>query len=94
MDDDFREPFIWLQERETRGEAVCGCVLEYLPDASVVLCPMHEAAPALLDALRDARRDILYAYERERASGPQARYGQRLDFIDEAIRLATEGDAS
>lgn len=46
------------------------------------------AAPALLDALRDARNDILYAYERERSAGPMSRYGARLKFIDAAIALA------
>ena len=49
-----REPYIWLQPNENEGVADCGCSLTYDDDgdASVTLCRMHEAAPALVEALR------------------------------------------
>lgn len=48
------EPWIWLQDTEDYGRADCGCELFQSyggSGAGVLLCPLHEAAPALLAAL-------------------------------------------
>ena len=47
-------PWIWLQDTEDYGKADCGCELFQSHEgsgAAVLLCPLHDAAPALLAAL-------------------------------------------
>ena len=51
-----RTPYIWLQENEERGRAVCGCELRNLNRGPAVwLCPLHEAASNLLRASKLAK---------------------------------------
>jgi hypothetical protein len=50
-----REPEIWLQDREDRGMADCGCELVQNYDgsgAAFFYCNTHAAAPHMLEALK------------------------------------------
>ncbi len=52
-------PFIWLNDGEQEGIAVCGCRLHHTPDneaydnPAFTMCPTHAAAPDLLEALKE-----------------------------------------
>lgn len=73
-----RRPYIWLQENELSGRAVCGCELGNSSGGSAVwLCPIHEAAPELLKALERLmplwdRDDVKEEYDAEFESAYQA----------------------
>ena len=65
----------------------CGCEATVYADGSGIemhYCPMHQAAPQLLEALREAKRDILDPNRGISASGPA------LAKIEAAIKAAGE----
>lgn len=51
------EPWIWLEEDEAEGTALCGCRLVRdlgtTSDPAVYQCPIHAAAPTWDTVLRD-----------------------------------------
>lgn len=51
-----RTPYIWLQEDEESGRAVCGCELRNQNGGPALwLCPLHEAASKLLEVCKLAK---------------------------------------
>ncbi len=47
-----KRPYLWLQEDEASGRAVCGCMLEIRSRGPAFwFCSFHESAPELLEAL-------------------------------------------
>jgi len=54
-----KEPYIWLQENEEGGRAVCGCELRTgSTGPSLWFCPLHNAAPKLLRACKLAKEAL------------------------------------
>ncbi len=75
--------YIWLAKSEASTSAECGCELirqhKTSNDPALVLCPMHEAAPTMLQALKVAHlalrakvNDDLDAYEITKAAIQEA----------------------
>ncbi len=53
-------PYIWLQDGEAEGRADCGCVLVHRGGSTTAMfyqCPLHAAAPKLLEYLKEAHQD-------------------------------------
>jgi len=53
-------PYIWSQDSEGRAKADCGCTLEdsYEGYPAFWQCPLHKAAPELLEACKWAYKKI------------------------------------